>query len=179
MGVDRMRNLSTVKGVSGGGSASSQSSAVSPSTGMGQAGFTLVELLIVVAIVAVLSSMAIPTYNQFIQTVKVTRTVGELSGLEREIAAYGIDNYVLPIGLADIGRAGMLDPWGRPYVYLRLPDPLIGTQRVTPFDDLNTDFDLYSMGLDGLTALSTNDPVSLDDVVRGRNGAAYGLASEY
>lgn len=175
-----MRELAIVKSLSGGVSASSQSSAVSPSTGKGQAGFTLVELLIVVAIVAVLSSMAIPTYNQFIQTVKVTRTVGELSGLEREIAAYQIDNYVLPLGLADIGRVGMLDPWGRPYVYLRLPEPLTGTERQDPFGtELNTDFDLYSMGYDGLSGQKTNDIGAEDDVVRGRNGASYGLASEY
>ena len=146
----------------------------------GQAGFTLVELVVVVAIVAVLASLAIPTYNQFIQTVKVTRAVAELLGLEREIHGYEIGNYVLPAGLADIGRPGMLDPWGRPYVYLRLPDPLTGTERLDPFSDpLNTDFDLYSLGYDGLMALDLTDPVSLDDVVRGRNGSAYSLASEY
>jgi general secretion pathway protein G len=44
---------------------------------------------------------------------------------------------------------------------------------------LNTDYDLYSKGVDGLSKPKITDPDSLDDVVRGANGAFLGLARNY
>ena len=44
---------------------------------------------------------------------------------------------------------------------------------------INSDYDFYSMGSDGKSfpPLTAND--SRDDIVRGRNGAYFGPASEY
>jgi len=145
--------------------------------GTGQAGFTLIELLVVSAILGLVMTIAIPSYNKFVQTVRITKAVSEIAGMEREIVAYQVDKNVLPDSLNDLGRAGMLDPWGRPYFYLKIVAPF--TARNDAIEDLNTDFDFYSMGFDGLTALLTNDAVSADDVVRGGDGSYYGLASVF
>jgi len=143
----------------------------------GQGGFTLVELLTVSAILGLIMAIAIPSYNQFIGTVRITKAVAELSALERDIVAYEVDKGTLPDSLSDFGRDTLLDPWGRPYVYLKLTAP--NTARNDAFRDLNEEFDCYSVGADGLTARLTNDPVSRDDVVRGADGAYYGLAAEF
>jgi hypothetical protein len=44
---------------------------------------------------------------------------------------------------------------------------------------LNTDYDLFSLGPDGLTATALNNPQSLDDVIRANNGGFFGVASDY
>jgi general secretion pathway protein G len=47
------------------------------------------------------------------------------------------------------------------------------------FVPLNTDFDLYSLGPDGMSALSLPAAPSRDDIVRAANGAYIGVASNY
>ena len=44
---------------------------------------------------------------------------------------------------------------------------------------LNTDYDLFSLGPNGRTAVSLGESVGQDDVIRAHNGGFFGLASEY
>ena len=44
---------------------------------------------------------------------------------------------------------------------------------------LNSDFDLYSLGPDGISALALPAAPSQDDVVRAANGAYIGLGANY
>ena len=44
---------------------------------------------------------------------------------------------------------------------------------------LNTDYDLYSMGKDGMSAPALTDDVSKDDIIRADDGVYTGLASAY
>lgn len=44
---------------------------------------------------------------------------------------------------------------------------------------LNTDYDLFSLGPDCLTAVSLGETVGLDDVIRANNGGFFGVAADY
>jgi general secretion pathway protein G len=57
---------------------------------------------------------------------------------------------------------------------------VVDTQRRTgPNLPLNSDYDLFTIGPDGLSAISIDSQFSLDDVIRANNGAYFGVASEY
>lgn len=47
-----------------------------------QQGFTLIELMIVVAIIAILAAIAIPQYQNYVARAAVTRAVGETGSLK-------------------------------------------------------------------------------------------------
>ena len=72
------------------------------------------------------------------------------------------------------------DPWGNRYVYLRITGSNRGSLRKDRFlVPINSDFDLYSMGIDGESKAPLNTKVSQDDVVRALDGGFIGLAEEF
>ena len=93
-------------------------------------GFTLIELVLAVAIVGILSTLAIPNYLGFLEKAWMARTVAELNAISKDILgyAYAIGQY--PDSLAQIGWDQRLDQWGNPYQYTRIdctnPLPLYG-----------------------------------------------------
>ena|SRR5690554_242905 len=65
----------------------------------GQKGFTLIELMIVVAIIGILAAVAIPQYQDYTARSQVTRVVGEVSALKSNVES--IFNSGGQIGLTD------------------------------------------------------------------------------
>ncbi|CUA94328.1 type IV pilin protein [Thiomonas bhubaneswarensis] len=55
-------------------------------------GFTLIELMIVVAIIAILSAIAIPAYTQYVARSKLTEAFSGLSGMAVAAQQYYQDN---------------------------------------------------------------------------------------
>ena len=144
-------------------------------------GFTLIEILIVIAILGTLSGIAIPVYKNYIEKAKIVSAIAEISILQKEIAEYETDNNVLPNTLNDIGRGTLLDPWGNPYQYLNFA--IVkgkGKMRKDRFlVPLNSNYDLYSMGKDGLSQTPLTAQASHDDIIRANDGRYIGIASEY
>ena len=144
-------------------------------------GFTLIEIAIVLTLIGVLATIALPIYQNYRNRVKVTQAVLDIGLMSVVINAYREDAQAYPSSLAAVGMDTRLDPWGNPYRYL--PLDVAGNIGFARKDralvPINTDFDLYSMGADGQTVAPIAAPVSLDDVVRANNGRYVGLASKY
>lgn len=137
-------------------------------------GFTLVELLVVVAILGVLVLSATPTYTRLKTRVMTTRCIAEIRTFQNDIGAFVVENTTLPPNLLSLGKGSLKDVFGRPYVYLRV-DSAPGSARLGPFAvPLNTDYDLYSLGPDGASAQALSDPTSKDDIVRASDGGYLG-----
>jgi general secretion pathway protein G len=146
-----------------------------------QSGLTLVELMIVVAIIGVLASIAIPAYEDHIEKARVAQAVSDIVSISLKAEAYWNDERKYPDSLADIGAAGMLDPWDNAYQYLNLFDKKDkgGNRKDRKLNPLNSDFDLYSMGKDGQSSTQITQKVSLDDVIRANDGKFIDLAEKY
>lgn len=146
-------------------------------------GFTLVELITAVAIIAILAAIAIPSYGAYIHKARISVTISDIRMLEIKINAYKSDMGHLPATLNDINEGAKLDPWKHPYVYLNIEDGGIKgkgkLRRDKNINPLNSDYDLYSMGADGVSTTNLNAKNSLDDIVRARDGAFVDLAEKF
>jgi general secretion pathway protein G len=143
--------------------------------------FTFIELLIMVAIIGLLSGIAVPIYSDFSYQAQVATAKGIIREIEVGVNVYYYHNGTYPSTLGDVMERLPLDPWGKPYQYTSSTDPNWSSLRrydgrMVP---LNSDFDLYSNGRDGQTLKNLGADVSADDVVRARNGSFVGLGIDY
>ena len=147
-------------------------------------GFTLIELMIVVAIICTLAAIAIPSYFNSRYKAKIAVAISEIKMIESAVKAHLTEHSELPDHLGEIGMDQITDPWGRPYQYLRIDGGttpgLNGKRRRDKGDNpVNSDFDLYSMGRDGRTVAQFTGKKARDDIVRANNGRFYGLAEKH
>jgi general secretion pathway protein G len=118
------------------------------------AGFTLIELMVVLAIIGILAALIVPAVLGRIDDAKVTAARTDVSSLMQQLKLYKLDNQHYPSseqGLqALVSRPGNepsapnwkpyvdklpLDPWGRPYQFLN--------------PGLRGEVDVFSFGADG------------------------------
>jgi general secretion pathway protein G len=121
------------------------------------AGFSLVEILVVLVIMGLLISVVAPTVLNRADEARVSKVLADFKNIETALKIYRLDNYVYPNtaqGLEALVEPSTLDPeprnfkeggyledvpldpWGRPYLYM------------SPGE--HGEVDLYSLGADGL-----------------------------
>ncbi|MER2177380.1 MAG: pilin [Stenotrophomonas maltophilia] len=61
-----------------------------------QQGFTLIELMIVVAIIAILAAIALPAYSNYTKKAKVSEVILAASSLRTDISEFVASNNALP-----------------------------------------------------------------------------------
>jgi len=121
-----------------------------------QRGFTLIEIMVVVVILAVLGALVVPKILENVDKARVTRAQSDIRAIQTALDLYRLDNFKYPTteqGLQALvtqpndptvtnWRAGGYlpslpkDPWGNPYQYQ------------SPGAD-GRDYDIVSYGRDG------------------------------
>jgi len=123
-----------------------------------RAGFTLIEILVVIAVLAMLAALVAPNVFQHVGTAKDATARSQIELLGAGLDAYRLDNGRYPTtdqGLEALQvqptlqpippnwrgpylrKAVPLDPWGNPYIYL------------SPGEVNPRGYDLLSLGADG------------------------------
>ncbi len=133
------------------------------------------------AMVVTLAAMSIPVMGDAVEFAYVAQGIGDIRTLQTEITRYEVRMGVLPVSLQQAGVGDIQDPWGNPYRYLDYATAPPGEKpRKDKFlKPINSSYDLYSLGRDGVTKDSLNHKDSADDVVRANDGAFIGLAAEF
>jgi len=146
-----------------------------------QSGISILEILIVIAILAILISIAIPAYENYKDKKNITQAKTDIVDLQVIIDRFYVTNNRFPNNLAEINENVRLDPWGNSYYYTNVSTAnnkgsVRKDKNLTP---VNSDYDLYSAGKDGVTKLPFTAEHSHDDIVRCNNGSFIGLAMDY
>ncbi len=115
-------------------------------------GFSLIEVIVAVTIIAIMAAVAIPRLTRFIGSAKEKRAKSEVAQLAQQVRLYMTDygmstvpddfELILLVEGEDPyleSESALEDPWGHPYE-LRIPG------------DVNLDFDVVSLGADGQVA---------------------------
>jgi general secretion pathway protein G len=138
-------------------------------------------VLFVIVIIGLVAAIAIPAVDRYIERARQAEAVLAIQDMSDAIKKFERTSGALPSGLGDVGYGGKLDPWGMPYEFLNLVTSTGNGQarKDKKLAPLNTDFDLYSIGRDGLTNSSLGNSRSRDDIVRARDGGFVGLAEEF
>ncbi|NBC22519.1 MAG: prepilin-type N-terminal cleavage/methylation domain-containing protein, partial [Gammaproteobacteria bacterium] len=141
-------------------------------------GFSLIELLMAVAIGALLLAIVLPVYTEYVERSRAAQAIADIGGLDMRIEQFTANNFRLPASLADLPGDLPLDPWGRAYRYLRIqgagPGVMGQVRKDRNLNPINSDFDLFSAGPDGDSRPPLVARPSRDDIVRGGSGSFIG-----
>lgn len=143
-------------------------------------GFSLMELMLAIALLAIVGGIATPIYQGYRERVRENQAATDIKVMGAELQRFQLDRRNLPATLDDAGLGGRLDPWGRPYVYYNVEaNGRGGARKDKRLNPLNTDFDLYSLGKNGVSKPQISQKDSVDDIIRASNGRFVGEAADY
>ncbi len=107
-------------------------------------GFTLLELLIVVAIIGIIAAIAIPNLLNAMDRGKQKRTMADLRSIATAIETYAVENSFYPTASSPVSLAGALEP-----SYINTLPFEDGWGRAYTVDSVPLDYTIWSGGSDG------------------------------
>lgn len=120
-----------------------------------QAGFTLVELLLVLVILATLAAIVIPKFSGRTEQAKVTAAQTQISTLGTALDSYEVDVGSYPSSSEGLNalmvKPGNVTGWRGPYMKQEIPPDPWGNEYIYEYPGKHNDgrYDLMSMGPDG------------------------------
>ena len=124
--------------------------------GLRQAGFTLIELMVVIVILGILAAIAVPRIMSKPDEARVKAAQAEIAQILQALDLYRLDNQRYPSTEQGLGALALkpsaepvptnwkpylkqapVDPWGRPYQFLN--------------PGVRGEIDVFSLGADGQT----------------------------
>jgi len=144
-------------------------------------GFTLIEIILSVAILGILAGIAIPLYAGYMDKTRFEIAIADVRTCSSELTTFFANRNTYPESLAEVRCGTYRDPWGNPYQYLNIQTAKNkGDMRKDRFlVPINSDYDLYSMGKDGQSVPALTASVSRDDIIRANDGAYIGPAEGF
>jgi general secretion pathway protein G len=127
-----------------------------PNTRARRAGFTLIEVLMVLVILVILGSFAVTIFTGTQQKAKIEQARSQIGLVESAARLYQLHMNAYPQTLDDLVQApsDATNPnkWGGPYLEKRVPLDPWGNEYmyVNPGKNNTEKFDIWSMGPDGM-----------------------------
>jgi len=138
--------------------------------------------MVAVAIVGLLMAVALPGYQNFIDKGNAAESSAAMLEVQNKIEIYIAQHNAMPASLDDLGVELEKDKWGNDFVYIPLEGHEANLQYAradAAIVVLNSDYDLWSPGKDGMTNKVITHDAAQDDIIRAGNGAYFGLAKDY
>jgi general secretion pathway protein G len=159
---------------------------------------TLIELLVILVIIGIVAGFATSRLSRALYLAKISRAAADIRAIHDAIEMYSFERRVhgplsnpqwrnrysyYPPSLHDLVprylEALPIDPWGREYDYLNFDVSDNDMRKDGPVVPLNSKFDLFSAGPNGLWKDDINTWQSSDDVIFGADGAYIGTCENW
>ncbi|HCE42726.1 MAG TPA: type II secretion system protein GspG [Lentisphaeria bacterium] len=110
--------------------------------------FTLMEMAVVVAIIALTAAIVMPVYFNHVKKAKIGTAKTQISLLEQAIMDFRLDTGNLPGSLEDLNKNPGNDKWNGPYLQKAVPKDPWNNPYIYTVPGTHGDYDLVSYGSD-------------------------------
>ncbi|MCH7880135.1 MAG: type II secretion system major pseudopilin GspG [Proteobacteria bacterium] len=118
-----------------------------------QKGFTLIEIIVVLTIIAILAAYIAPKVTGRVDDARISKAKSDIRVLESSLELYKLDNFVYPSteqGLDSLVNkpSGDLKHWRKGGYIRKLNKDPWGNEYLYQYPGVNGEYDVYSLGSD-------------------------------
>ncbi len=119
-----------------------------------QRGFTLIEIMVVVIVIALMGAMIVPTLFKKVEQAEKTRVAQDIRTIQSALKFYRLDNYAYPTQAlsleALLTQPAGLDRWNGPYLEELPKDPWGQPYRYANPGSHGKDVEVFTLGADNV-----------------------------